>query len=156
MNALPGSSAPSAPAPVSRLVTSAGRSTRTQCQKPDGVGASGSKQVTVKLFVPSGASDQLSWGEVLPFAATWSSLIGCPSCTSSLVTVNDGTEGSSSYGSGLTGRSRLIGSPRLWCGGDRPDASAQPFRPSVGGTSPAEDRDNGCMTLDELISAVAA
>src|SRR6188472_1816554 len=96
MNAPPGRSAPSAPAPVSRLVTSAGRSTRTQCQKPDGVGASGSKQVTVKLLVPSGAPDQLSCGEVLPWAATWSSLSGCPSVTSSLVTVKDGTDGSSS------------------------------------------------------------
>ena len=47
MKALPGRSAPSAPAPVSSEVTSAGRSTRTQCQKPLGVGASGSKQVTV-------------------------------------------------------------------------------------------------------------
>ena len=47
MNAPPGRSAPSAPAPASRDVTSAGRSTSTQCQKPLGVGASGSKQVTV-------------------------------------------------------------------------------------------------------------
>ncbi len=66
----------SAAAPVSREVTSAGRSTSTQCQKPDGVGASGSKQVTTKLFVPSGAPDQLSWGEVLPCSATWSSFSG--------------------------------------------------------------------------------
>ena len=76
MNALRGRVAPSAPAPASRLVTSAGRSTSTQCQKPDGVGASGSKQVTVKLLVPSGTSDQLSCGEVLPADATWSSLSG--------------------------------------------------------------------------------
>jgi hypothetical protein len=55
---------------------SAGRSTSTQCQNPDGVGASGSKQVTTKLFVPSGAPDQLSCGEVLPLAATWSSFSG--------------------------------------------------------------------------------
>src|SRR6187200_1641341 len=96
MNALPGRSTPSPPAPASSEVTSAGRSTSTQCQKPDGVGASGSKQVTVKLFVPSGAPDQLSCGEVLPPAATWSSLSGCPSVTSSLVTVKDGTDGSSS------------------------------------------------------------
>ena len=33
-------------APVSREVTSPGMSTSTQCQKPEGVGASGSKQVT--------------------------------------------------------------------------------------------------------------
>src|SRR3954453_11441287 len=108
MNALPGKERPSAPAPASRLVVSAGRSTNTQCQKPDGVGASGSKQVTVKLFVPSGAPDQLSCGEVLPASATWASSSGSPSVTSSLVTVNDGTDGSRSYGSGLTGRSRLM------------------------------------------------
>src|SRR3954447_23030655 len=108
MNALPGRSAPSAPAPVSSDVTSAGRSTSTQCQKPLGVGASGSKQVTVKLLVPSGAPDHDSWGEVLPASATWSSFNGRPSVTSALVTVNDGTGGSSSYGSGVTGRSRVM------------------------------------------------
>src|SRR5262245_26192881 len=102
MKALPGSAAPSAPAPASRDVQSAGRSTRTQCQKPLGVGASGSKQVTVKLLVSSGKPDQLSWGERSPPALTWSSFSGWPSVTSSLVTVNDGTEGSRSYGSGLT------------------------------------------------------
>src|SRR6478752_5650670 len=91
MNALPGRVAPSAPTPASSEVTSAGRSTSTQCQKPDGVGASGSKQVTVKLLVPSGAPDHDSWGEVSPLAATWSSLSGRPSETSSLVTVKDGT-----------------------------------------------------------------
>jgi hypothetical protein len=47
MKALPGRLAPSAPAPVSSEVTSGGRSTTAQCQKPLGVGASGSKQVTV-------------------------------------------------------------------------------------------------------------
>src|SRR5680860_876694 len=76
-----------AAAPVSSDVASAGRSRSTQCQKPDGVGASGSKPVTTKLLVPSGAPDQLSCGEVLPLSATWSSLSGCPSWTSSLVTV---------------------------------------------------------------------
>ena len=96
MNALPGRSAPSAPAPASSEVTSAGRSTSTQCQKPLGVGASGSKQVTVKLLVPSGAPLHDSCGEVLPASATWSSLSGWPSVTSSLVTVNDGTAGSRS------------------------------------------------------------
>src|SRR6478736_4417060 len=89
--ALPGK-APDA-APASSDVTSAGRSTRTQCQKPEGVGASGSKQVTVKLLVPSGTSLQDSCGEVSPAALTWSSFRGCPSATSSLVTVNEGTWG---------------------------------------------------------------
>src|SRR6478735_685161 len=93
MNALPGRAAPSAPAPASSEVQSAGRSTSTQCQKPLGVGASGSKQVTVKLFVPSGTSVHDSCGEVLPASATWSSLSGCPSVTSALVTVKDGTCG---------------------------------------------------------------
>ncbi len=96
MNAPPGRSAPSAPAPASSEVTSAGRSTSTQCQNPLGVGASGSKQVTVKLLVPSGAPDHDSCGEVLPAAATWSSFSGCPSVTSALVTVKDGTAGSRS------------------------------------------------------------
>src|SRR3954469_7428649 len=96
MNAVPGSSAPSEPMPAGSEVQSAGRSTSTQCQKPLGVGASGSKQVTVKLLVPSGAPDQDSCGEVSPLSATWSSLRGCPSVTSSLVTVNDGTCGSRS------------------------------------------------------------
>src|SRR5690242_19035583 len=111
MNALPGRSAPSAPAPAGSDVQSAGRSTTSQCQKPLGVGASGSKQVTTKLLVSSGKPDHDSCGEVLPNSATWSSLSGWPSVTSSLVTVNDGTEGSRSYGSGVTGRSRVIGAP---------------------------------------------
>src|SRR4051812_41246017 len=42
--ALPGKAADAAP--VSSELTSAGMSTSTQCQKPDGVGASGSKHVT--------------------------------------------------------------------------------------------------------------
>ena len=66
MNAPPGSSAPSAPAPASSEVTSAGTSTRAQCQKPLGVGASGSKQVTTYDFVPSGAPDHDSSGERFP------------------------------------------------------------------------------------------
>src|SRR5690349_2775246 len=91
MNAPSGRPAPpSAPAPASSEVTSAGMSQTTQCQKPDGVGASGSKQVTTKLFVSSGKPLQLSCGEVSPCALTWSSLSGCPSVTSSLVTSKDG------------------------------------------------------------------
>jgi hypothetical protein len=34
----------------------AGMFTTSQCQKPEPVGASGSKQVTAKLLVPAGAS----------------------------------------------------------------------------------------------------
>src|ERR1700712_6039144 len=105
MNALPGRSPSAPPAPAGSEVQSAGRSTSTQCQKPLGVGASGSKQVTTKLLVSSGNPDHDSWGEVSPNSLTWSSLSGWPSVTSSLVTVNDGTAGSRSYGSGLTGRS---------------------------------------------------
>src|SRR5690348_17031035 len=70
MKAPPGREDPSAPAPVSSEVTSGGRSTRAQCQKPLGVGASGSKQVTVKLRVSAGKPDQESCGEVLPNSAT--------------------------------------------------------------------------------------
>ena len=47
MNALPGRSAPSAPGAGVERGDVGGRSTRTQCQNPLGVGASGSKQVTV-------------------------------------------------------------------------------------------------------------
>ena len=97
MKAPSGSPAPpSAPAPVSSEVTHAGMSQTTQCQNPDGVGASGSKQVTTKLLVSSGNPDQLSCGEVSPPAATWSSSSGWPSVTSVLVTSNDGTPGSRS------------------------------------------------------------
>ena len=59
------------------LVTSAGRSTATQCQKPDGVGASGSKQVTTKLLVPSGAPLQDSCGDVLPQVGDLRVVEGC-------------------------------------------------------------------------------
>ena len=38
--------------------------TTTQCQKPLPVGASGSKHVIAKLWVPSGAPDQAKCGEV--------------------------------------------------------------------------------------------
>src|SRR5699024_12593827 len=43
-------------------VESPGMSQATQCQNPDPVGASGSKQVTAKERVPSGAPDQLRSG----------------------------------------------------------------------------------------------
>ena len=93
MNACPGSSASSAPMPAGSSVVSAGRSTSTQCQKPLGVGASGSKQVTVKLLVPSGARLHDSWGEEFPPSPTWASVSGWPSLTSVLVTSKDGTGG---------------------------------------------------------------
>jgi hypothetical protein len=38
----------------------------SQCQKPLPVGASGSKHVTAKLFVPAGAPDQARCGDWLP------------------------------------------------------------------------------------------
>ncbi len=112
MNAPSGRPAPpAAPAPVAREVTSAGMSTTTQCQKPDTIGASGSKQVTTKDLVSGGNPDQESWGEVLPPEATCASASGEPSTTSLLVTVKEGTWGSSAYGSGVTGRSSDMISP---------------------------------------------
>src|SRR3954452_10032176 len=96
MNAPSGSfSSPSAPRSASSDVTDAGMFTATQCQNPDGVGASGSKHVTTKLFVPSGNPDQLNCGDVLPPANTcaWSS--ASPSRTSADVTLNEATAGSS-------------------------------------------------------------
>ena len=102
-----------APAPAASSVTLAGMSTTVQCQKPDGVGASGSKQVTVKLRVPAGKPDQLSCGETLsPPAEPCACRTGLasPSATSALVSVKDGTSGSRSYGNGASGRSSVMDS----------------------------------------------
>src|SRR5260370_24759276 len=82
----------------------------TQCQKPEPVGASGSKQVTAKLLVSAGKPDQRSDGEMFPPvmpnpSKTWLSDIISPSATSSLRTSNDGTGGMKSWGSG--GRSAM-------------------------------------------------
>src|SRR5437868_3686788 len=80
-------------------------SNSTQCQKPLPVGASGSKQVTAKLLVPAGKPDQRRCGDSFPplkpqSSNTCRSAKRSPSATSSLVTVNDGTSGRCSYGSG--------------------------------------------------------
>ncbi len=69
-----------------------------QCQKPEPVGASGSKQVTAKLLVPAGKPDQRSDGDTFPPVMpnpsnTWLSPIISPSATSSLRSSNDGTAG---------------------------------------------------------------
>ena len=79
-------------------VTDAGMPSTTQCQKPEPVGASGSKQVTAKLLVSAGNPDQRSEGEmfkpVMPhWSKTWFSDIIWPSATSSLCSWNDGTPG---------------------------------------------------------------
>ena len=91
----------------------AGRLTSSQCQKPLWVGASGSKQVTTKPFVSSGKPDQRRCGEwsLSPpaIAATKLLSISSPSLTSSLSSVNDGLDGSRSYGSGACGRCSDMG-----------------------------------------------
>lgn len=79
----------------------AGMSHTAQCQKPLAVGASGSKQVTAKLRVPSGKPLQDRCGETSPPPApmmplTWGVGRVAPSATSSLATLNDGTEGRNS------------------------------------------------------------
>ena len=51
------------PAPALMLATDAGMSDASQCQYPDPVGASGSKHVIAKLFVPLGAPDHESCGD---------------------------------------------------------------------------------------------
>src|SRR5690242_19602900 len=76
-----------------------------QCQNPEPVGASGSKQVTAKPFVSAGKPDQRRCGDrfspVAPNPLNTCLLVNCsPSATSSLSTVNDGTGGMNSYGSG--------------------------------------------------------
>ena len=72
----------------------AGTLTRTQCQKPLWVGASGSKQVTTKPFVSAGKPDQRScgeWSDSPPaIGATKLLSISSPSLTSSLSSVNAG------------------------------------------------------------------
>src|SRR5258705_2619062 len=83
----------------------------TQCQNPEPVGASGSKQVTAKLLVSAGKPDQYSDGEMFPPvmpnpSKTWLPDIISPSATSSLRRSNDGTGGMKSYGSG--GRPGLV------------------------------------------------
>src|SRR5674476_627625 len=94
--------------PAASSVTSAGISTSSQCQKPLGVGASGSKHVTTKLLVPSGAPDHDNCGDESPNSPTCAFFKGAPSSRSSLVTVNSGTSGRRSYGFGDTGRSRFM------------------------------------------------
>ena len=69
-----------------------------QCQNPEPVGASGSKQVTAKLLVSAGKPDQYSDGEMFPPvmpnpSKTWLPDIISPSATSSLRRPNDGTGG---------------------------------------------------------------
>ena len=98
-NAPSGRPEPSVPAAlVSSSVTEAGMSSTTQCQNPEPVGASGSKQVTAKLSVSAGNPDQRSEGEMFPpvmphSSKTWFSAIIWPSATSSLCSSNDGTSG---------------------------------------------------------------
>ena len=73
------------------------------------------------------------------------------------MTVNDGTAGSRSYGSGLTGRSRLIGSPRVSGGEQEHGEASAAYQPPVPCDGPAAAEDNGAMTdvrLDDLLTAV--
>src|SRR3954463_10648748 len=93
------------PTPRGSSVTSAGMSNTTQCQNPLPVGASGSKHVTAYDCVPSGAPDQLKWGDWLspvhPMTSATCSSGSRDSCLmSSLVTSSSGTDGRWSYGSG--------------------------------------------------------
>src|SRR5579863_7708400 len=98
-NAPLGSPVPSVPAAlVSSSVTDAGMLSTIQCQNPDPVGASGSKQVTAKLLVSAGKPDQDSDGEMFPPvmpqpSKTWFSFICSPCVTSSLCNSNEGTSG---------------------------------------------------------------
>src|SRR5947209_16849380 len=106
MNALSGSLPLSGvPAPVSSSATDAGMLATAQCQNPDPVGASGSKQVTANDFVSDGCPDHDSCGEtssppasMIPETCAVDSF--CPSLTSLLVTEKAGTSGRKSYGIG--------------------------------------------------------
>ena len=71
-----------------------------QCQNPLPVGASGSKHVTAKLFVPAGNPSHRRCGEVFPAANDLGVASTAPGARSSLTTVNEGTSGWKSCGSG--------------------------------------------------------
>src|SRR5215813_942749 len=92
------------PAPVESSVTCAGMSATAQCQKPDWVGASGSYIVIAKLFVPSGAPDQVSCGEASSPPGTpnapdiCAGANGSPSRASALLRVKRSTSGILSNG----------------------------------------------------------
>jgi hypothetical protein len=93
------------PAPAQSSVTAAGMFATAQCQNPLPVGASGSKQVTAKLFVSAGNPDHDSCGETSSPPApmipdTWAFGSVSPSRTSVLVTLKAGTSGRNSYGIG--------------------------------------------------------
>src|SRR6201986_2866265 len=105
-----------------------------QCQKPEPVGASGSKQVTAKLLVCSGKPDQDSDGETLPPvmphpSKTWLSLNISLCAMSSLRSSNDGTGGMKSYGSG--GRS-VMRTSSVRCG----QGLRTSYQPAAGGAGP--------------------
>src|SRR5690606_21031652 len=88
----------SSPAPDGSSVTDAGMLNTAQCQNPDAVGASGSKQVTAKLLVSAGKPSHRRCGDrssppapILPDRCGVGSV--SPSAMSLLVTVNVGTWG---------------------------------------------------------------
>src|SRR5687767_5404460 len=88
------------PAPNGNSVTSAGTSTTAQCQKPLGVGASGSYMLTMKLCVLSGKPDQLSsgdwsWPPAPKMALHWGEANLAPSATVLLVRRKSGAGGRS-------------------------------------------------------------
>ena len=94
-----GSEPPALPAPRGSSVTLAGMSTTVQCQKPEGVGASGSKQLTTNDWVSAGKPDQSQGGgEVVAARGVRpvdvnSDPTTCPSAMSGLLTVNEPTSG---------------------------------------------------------------
>src|SRR5450830_313076 len=95
------------PAPRASVVVVTGRSTTTQCHQPDGPGASGSNTLTRNERVCGGKPSQCRCGDTFARGgAACASGRRSPSRTSSLVSVNDGTTGSSAYGSGASGRVR--------------------------------------------------
>ena len=95
---------------AAREVTSAGRSTSEPVPEADGVGASGSKQVTTKLLVPRGSRTSSAAARCCPLGDLVV-LRGWPSVTSVLVSRERRHGGSRSYGSGATGRSRFMSDP---------------------------------------------
>ena len=68
-----------------------GMSRIVQCHHPEGIGASGSKQVSMKLAVSSGNPCHVRSGEREPASAVADSGIGAPSVRVFDVSVNVGT-----------------------------------------------------------------
>ena len=122
-----------APAPASRWVMDAGISRIAQCHQPEGIGASGSKQVSMKLAVPSGKPCHVRSGERDPASAVADLGIGAPSVRVDEVRVKLGRS-MPSKGAGAGASDLMLDGPAFHLRGDAGEASY------FGAAPPAGDR----------------